>query len=195
MAAVIQSVRPDILLLNEIDYQADSQVVNAFAKQYLAVAQHDLTPIEYPYVYSAPSNTGIDSSLDLNQNGKLHEPDDSWGYGSYPGQYAFAILSRYPIESTSTRTFQNFRWSQLPGAIKPIHPETKQPYFNDELWKQLRLSSKNHVDVSIDIHGHTLHVLASHPTPLCSMGLKIAMVVVTMMRSHSGNTTSKTTRP
>ncbi len=165
LAAVIQSVRPDILLLNEIDYQANSEVAKMFAKQYLAVSQHDLQPIEFPYIYGPPSNTGIDSSFDLNANGKLHEPDDSWGYGSYPGQYAFAILSRYAIDETSTRTFQNFRWSQLPDAIQPTHPETKQPYFEKEQWKQLRLSSKNHVDVSIAVHGHTIHVLASHPTP------------------------------
>ncbi len=165
LAAVIQTVRPDILLLNEIDYEADSQVVKTFTKQYLEVSQHELQPIEYPYVYGAPSNTGIDSNFDLNANGKQHEPDDSWGYGAYPGQYAFAILSRYPMDETSVRTFQNYRWSQLPGALEPTVPDTKQPFFETQVWQQLRLSSKNHVDVSVDVNGHTVHVLASHPTP------------------------------
>lgn len=165
LAAVIQTVRPDILLLNEIDYQADGSVAKTFAAEYLAVSQHELEPIEYRYVYSPPSNTGIDSSLDLNANGKLHEPDDSWGYGAYPGQYAFAILSRYPIDETTVRTFQNFRWSQLPNALQPMLPRTNQPYFEPSLWQQLRLSSKNHVDVSVKVNGVDVHILASHPTP------------------------------
>ncbi len=165
LASVIQTVRPDILLLNEIDYSEDAAAAKLFAKHYLAISQNELAPIEYPHIYAAPSNTGVDSSLDLNANGKLGEADDAWGYGTYPGQYAFAILSRYPIDHATIRTFQLLRWSQLPGALQPLWPLSQLPYYPSAVWKQLRLSSKNHVDVSIDVEGQRVHLLASHPTP------------------------------
>ena len=48
---------------------------------------------------------------------------------------------------------------------RPIDPNTNQPYYNDEIWSKLRLSSKNHVDVPVLVDRHMLHLLASHPTP------------------------------
>ena len=53
----------------------------------------------------------------------------------------------------------------MPGALKPIDPKTKQPFYTDWEWKSLRLSSKSHWDIPIDVQGETIHVLASHPTP------------------------------
>lgn len=165
IASIIQTVRPDIVLLNEIDHDADASTVKLLRDLYLAVAQDGCEPIDYPYVYSAPSNTGVNSALDLNRNGRLGDPEDAWGFGAYEGQYAFAVLSRYPIETEKLRTFQTFRWSNLPNALRPIDPETKQSYYSDEVWNSLRLSSKNHVDVPIRVDGQTVHLLASHPTP------------------------------
>jgi hypothetical protein len=51
-----------------------------------------------------------------------------------------------------------------PGVGKP-NDESWKPYYSDEIWKQLRLSSKSHWDVPVNIDGRVLHVLASHPTP------------------------------
>jgi endonuclease/exonuclease/phosphatase family metal-dependent hydrolase len=39
------------------------------------------------------------------------------------------------------------------------------PYWSDEIWGKLRLSSKTHLDIPIDVDGKQLHILASHPTP------------------------------
>ena len=165
IAAVVQTVRPDILLLNEVDYDEKSEVVTTLAEKYFAVGRGKREGIDYPFVYSAPSNTGVNSSLDLNNNGKTGEPSDSWGYGVYPGQYSMAIYSRFPIAVDDVRTFQKFLWNALPGAIRPIDPKTNKPYYDDETWNQLRLSSKNHIDVPIEIDHATIHILASHPTP------------------------------
>ena len=165
IAAVIQTVRPDILLLNEIDYDSEGETVQLFAKKYLAKSQRGLDPIEYPFVYAAPSNTGVDSTMDLNADGKTGGPTDAWGFGTYPGQYAFAILSRFPIDEPNIRTFQNFLWRNFPDAKKPIDPKTGKPYYSDTVWDSLRLSSKNHVDVPIQIGKDTVHLLACHPTP------------------------------
>ncbi len=76
-----------------------------------------------------------------------------------------ALLSKFPINEKEIRTFQHFKWADMPNALKPIDPSTNKPWFNDEVWKELRLSSKSHWDVPISINGKTVHILASHPTP------------------------------
>ncbi|MCA9140292.1 MAG: endonuclease/exonuclease/phosphatase family protein [Planctomycetales bacterium] len=171
IASIVQTVRPDILLVNELDYETDGAPAKLLAENYFAVPQDNasgdgkLDAINYPYLMNAPSNTGIDSSLDLNNDGKRNTGNDAWGYGTYPGQYAMTVYSRFPIDDKAIRTFQKLRWSTMPGAIRPKNPETGKQYYPDEIWSQLRLSSKNHIDVPVLIGEHTLHVLASHPTP------------------------------
>jgi len=165
IAAIIQTIRPDVLLVNEIDHEVDGMTAKQLRDLYLSKGSREREGIDYPFVYSAPSNTGIASGIDLNGDGKVDGPDDAWGYGIYPGQYAFTVFSRFPIDVESIRTFQNFAWSKLPGALRPIAPGASGPFHSDETWNALRLSSKNHVDVPIIINRRTLHVLASHPTP------------------------------
>ncbi|KLU03092.1 Phytase [Rhodopirellula islandica] len=176
LARVIQAIRPHVLLLCEIDHEPDGRTLNAFADEYLS--QGD-SPLEYPYRWSIPTNTGMLGQLDLDNDGDVELPTDAHGFGQYPGQYAMAILSQYPIDRDAVRTFQTFRWSTMPGALRPIDPATQQPYHSDEVWNSLRLSSKNHVDIPVlipqsesslqqdgrKIETVPLHVLASHPTP------------------------------
>jgi endonuclease/exonuclease/phosphatase family metal-dependent hydrolase len=165
LAAIVQTIRPDILLLNEIDHHADARAVRMLVDKYFAVGRDGREAIEYDWVYSAPSNTGIDSTIDLDKNGRLGDPADAWGFGNYPGQYASAIVSRYPIDRDAIRTFQSFRWADFPNALRPEFPDSGKKFYDETTWQKLRLSSKNHVDVPIRIGTKTLHVLASHPTP------------------------------
>jgi hypothetical protein len=165
LATIVQTVRPDILLVNEIDYDREGMTVDAFGDEYLENSQNGLPAIEYPYRYAVPSNTGQPSMLDLNGNGKPNDANDAWGYGVYPGQYAMAVYSRFPIVESEIRTFQNYRWSQLPDALRPKFPDSGKPYYSDNVWSQLRLSSKNHTDVPIRVGKSIVHLLASHPTP------------------------------
>ncbi|MCM2374967.1 endonuclease/exonuclease/phosphatase family protein [Aporhodopirellula aestuarii] len=171
LSRIIRTIRPDILLLCEIDHEPDAVTVNRFADGYLNATRADSTqPIDYPYRWSIPTNTGQIAGLDLDNDGKTILPNDAWGFGLYPGQYAMAVLSRFPIDRNATRTFQNFLWSDLPGALRPIDPESGEVYYSDVVWKRLRLSSKNHADVPIEIPQsgggtRTLHLLVSHPTP------------------------------
>lgn len=170
LAALIQIIRPDILLVNEIDYDADHRAVEAFRKLYLA---HDqITPqnettqaLDFPYFYAGPVNTGVNSGMDLGIDGKLNGLDDNWGFGRYEGQYGMVVLSRFPIQTAKIRSFQKFRWAQLTNPKQPVVPETGKPYYSDAAWQALRLSSKSHWDVPIDVDGKELHILASHPTP------------------------------
>ena len=165
VAAVVQVIRPDLLLINEIDYDAEGTVAKLLAKKFFAVAQGNRDPIDYPFIYSVRSNTGLDSGLDLNNNGQTGEPSDAWGFGRYEGQYSMALFSRFPIDPSSVRTFQKYRWKDLPDPLRPSDPHSSDPYHEDQTWLQLRLSSKNHVDIPVRIGKQTIHVLASHPTP------------------------------
>jgi endonuclease/exonuclease/phosphatase family metal-dependent hydrolase len=165
IAAIIQKIRPDVLLLNEIDYDAASETLDSFHEYYLKIGQRGLQRINYPFRYSVPSNTGISSNLDIDGDGDAIDPGDSWGYGTYPGQYSMAVLSRYPFEVDSIRTFQKFQWHELPGALQPRHAANNQPFYPEATWSKLRLSSKNHIDVPIRIKDSVIHLLACHPTP------------------------------
>ena len=159
MAEVIQRVRPDVLLINEFDYDPTGQAIDRFRSNYLEVGQNGADPIEYPYVFVAESNTGIPSGFDLDNDGTIGGGNDAFGFGNYPGQFGMAVLSRYPIDDDSIRTFQNFLWRDMPDNLIP------EGWYSDEELDVLRLSSKSHWDVPIEIGRRTVHFLASHPTP------------------------------
>lgn len=108
IAETIQRVRPAVVLLNEFDYDADSAGLMAFMDNFLAVSQNGATPITYDYMYAAPSNTGIPSGVDLDNDGTTDGPNDAYGFGFFPGQYGMALLSMYPIDMHHVRTFQTF---------------------------------------------------------------------------------------
>jgi 3-phytase len=74
------------------------------------------------------------------------------------------VLSRFPVNVERTRTFQLFNWSDLPAAHKPVNTDGRS-FYSDEIWQQLRLSSKSHWDVLIRVNNRHLHLLAFHPTP------------------------------
>ncbi|REE95090.1 endonuclease/exonuclease/phosphatase family protein [Thermomonospora umbrina] len=166
IAEIVQRSRPDVILVNEFDFDAEGAAARLFQDNYLSVGQNGAAPIRYRYRYTAPSNTGIASGLDLNNDGKVvTRPgdagygDDAHGFGVFPGQYGMAVYSRFPIDERRIRTFQNFRWKDMPGALLP------PGWFSDEEREVVRLSSKSHWDVPIKVGGRTVHLLASHPTP------------------------------
>lgn len=164
LAAVIQHLRPDIVLLNEFDFDADSTAVALFAERFLGVGQHGQRAISYAHYFATSVNTGEPSGFDLNNNGATGEPEDAWGFGHHPGQYAMLLLSRYPIDVPRARTFQKLKWAAMPGALRPSNPDGSA-YWPDAVWEMLRLSSKNHWDVPVATPLGELRILASHPTP------------------------------
>ena len=166
IAAVIQNARPDVILLNEFDYDEEAAAAKLFVKNYLGNSQQDQKPIEYPYVYCAPVNTGVDSGVDMNMDGKKTGTTvDAFGYGTHPGQYGMVVLSKFPIDTDNVRTFQNFLWKDMPDNCWPVDPATGNSFYNDEIKEVFRLSSKSHWDVPIQIGEQTIHFLVCHPTP------------------------------
>ena len=170
VAEVVQRVAPDVLLINEFDPlendAADGGPEDLLRENFLEVSQNGALPIEYPYAFVAPSNTGVATGKDLNNNGvAVTTPgasgygDDAFGFGAFPGQFGMVVFSKYPIDYDSVRTFQLFKWKDMPGNLIPT------PFYSPDEVDVLRLSSKSHWDVPILVGGKTVHFLVSHPTP------------------------------
>jgi endonuclease/exonuclease/phosphatase family metal-dependent hydrolase len=170
-ARIIRRIAPDILVLNEIDHDdarsEEGLDLNArrFRDHYLSGGADG---VELPYSYAAPNNTGILSGIDLDGDGHVatdadrgerRHGNDAFGYGTYPGQYSMAVLSRYPIVGAETRSFQRFLWKDLPGN------HLEDGLLSPAARAVFRLSSKSHWDLPIDVDGHRLHLFVSHPTP------------------------------
>jgi Endonuclease/Exonuclease/phosphatase family len=171
-AEVIQRVRPDVLLVNEFDPLQNRDLgvspgpENLFRDNFLEVSQNGAQPIDYRYAFIAPSNTGVPTGKDLNNaGGVVTTPgapgygDDSFGFGAFPGQFGMVVFSRYPIRYEDVRTFRLFRWKDMPGNLIPT------PFYSPDEVDILRLSSKSHWDIPIEIGKKTVHFLVSHPTP------------------------------
>lgn len=165
VAETIQRVDPDVVLINEFDHAPAA--VDLFRDNYLEVSQNGAEPVDYPYAFVAPSNTGVPSGHDLNNDGQVGGGDDAFGFGLFPGQYGMVVLSKHPIDSDGVRTFQRFLWKDMPGALLPDDPTTAAPadWYSPAEQAVFRLSSKSHWDVPIEIGDRTVHFLVSHPTP------------------------------
>ncbi|MEA3511322.1 MAG: endonuclease/exonuclease/phosphatase family protein, partial [Actinomycetota bacterium] len=164
VAEIIQRARPDVLLINEFDYDAGGVAAQGFQNNYLSIGHNGADPIVYPYRMVVASNTGVPSGRDLDKNGFVGGPGDAFGFGFFPGQYAFVVYSKYPIVEDQVRTFQLFLWKDMPGALLPANPDGSSYYDEGDL-EIFRLSSKNHTDLPIEIGKQTVHFLVSHPTP------------------------------
>lgn len=180
VAEVIQTVRPDVLLVNEFDnapgngagfiapgMPAAGSNARMFIDNYLGVSQNGGAAIDYDYAYWAPSNTGVASGFDFNNNGIVGGGDDAYGFGGFAGQYGMLVLSRHAIDFASVRTMQNFLWKDMPGALLPDDPATPavQDWYAPAELDVFRLSSKSHWDVPVTIGSETVHFVVSHPTP------------------------------
>jgi endonuclease/exonuclease/phosphatase family metal-dependent hydrolase len=174
IAEVIQRVRPDVLLVNEFDFDPSGQAAELFKSKYLAIPQNGCEPIDFPAHFTAPVNTGRASGRDLDHNSRPGDPGDAIGFGRHEGQYGMLVLSRYSIDRRALRTFQRFLWRDMPKAMLPTRPGSGVPFYDDGDLQQLRLSSKSFWDIPISVTRQvaaggsrlfTLHLLCSHPTP------------------------------
>ncbi|WP_298942832.1 endonuclease/exonuclease/phosphatase family protein [uncultured Psychromonas sp.] len=195
VAAIIQTERPAVLMMGEFNNDGlgeNEEAIEGFKNNYLAVSQNGLgatsseedllAPISFDYAESFSTNTGLLSEFDLDRSGTVALPGDAWGFGFYHGQYAFGLLSQYPIDTDNIRTFQTFKWKDMSGESNPTItncddennpiPEglaCGDEWYTEAAWAAKPLSSKNHVDAPIIIPtasgDKTIHLLLSHPTP------------------------------
>ncbi|WP_336596054.1 endonuclease/exonuclease/phosphatase family protein [Photobacterium rosenbergii] len=203
VAEIIQRVRPNAFVLAEFNNDGkgeDMRALNGFQDNYLAYSQKDETPIFFAYKKNVATNTGLQSGFDLDNSDSIADiegraGDDAWGFGDYHGQYAFAVFSQFEIDEANVRTFQHFKWKDMPdgkGNAKTdnikiatcegldkdnnkinICPEGKKVgdnWYSDMAWDQFPVSSKNHADIPVIIpkangEKEVVHFLVSHPAP------------------------------
>ena len=148
IAAVIASVDPDVLVLNEVDFDAEATALEALRARLAADG------LAWAHAYAAPVNTGLRTGLDIDGDGSTAGPSDAHGWGVFEGQFGLAVLSRLPIEADEARSFRLLRWADVPGAARP-----------DRAPERLRLSSKSHWIVPLRLGEARVGLLMAHPTP------------------------------
>ncbi|MEN8866370.1 MAG: endonuclease/exonuclease/phosphatase family protein [Akkermansiaceae bacterium] len=166
VAEVVQIVQPDVLLLNEFDYDENGTGATRMNDRFFNVSQNGREAQNYPYRYVAISNTGVHSGFDLDNNGiiddtpgDLNYGGDAFGFGEFPGKFAMVVFSKYPIDTDAIRTFEEILWKDIPDNLIP------PGFYSADEEEVLRVSSKNHWDVPIEILDTRFHFLVSHPTP------------------------------
>ncbi|MEO1293201.1 MAG: endonuclease/exonuclease/phosphatase family protein [Pseudomonadota bacterium] len=157
VAEIVQRVRPDILVLNELDHDPQGRAMSLF-RSALTTGRGGARGIDYPHTFSAPINTGLRSGHDLDGDGSTHGPADAQGWGLFPGQFGMAVLSTARI--THGHSFRTLLWRDAPGAELPTQPNGSA-FYPDGAEDVLRLSSKSHWVLATG--GLTL--LIAHPTP------------------------------
>lgn len=157
MVTTIAHIAPDILHLNGFDYDLHGHAIAALQTSLRTAG------VDYPYLLSLRANTGMDTGLDMDGDGRLGGPGDGQGFGRFSGQGGMAIISRLPIDEAAVRDFSGFLWHDLPGAIAPVIGEA--PFPSADAFRAQRLSSVGHWDVPVILpDGGELHFLAFHAT-------------------------------
>ncbi|WP_261625120.1 endonuclease/exonuclease/phosphatase family protein [Nesterenkonia marinintestina] len=153
-AALVQQARPDVLVITGVPYDGTHRLAEVMNSQYLAVDQQGQEGLAYAYMYTAPTNSGVDSGADLDGDGFIGGEGDALGEGDYAGQYGMVVLSLAPIDEDEVRTFQDFLWDDMPGNVMPDGSSSVErsvlPLYGATLW-----------DVPITVEDRTLHVIAA----------------------------------
>lgn len=111
--SVITAVKPDILVLGGIDWDYDGRAIGAL-KQALQTAGHGMA-----HHFAGPTNRGVHTGLDMDQDGRLQEPEDAIGFARFTGGDSLAVFSQYPIDFESIRDDTQMLWADLPNALLP----------------------------------------------------------------------------
>lgn len=153
VAAAIQESDADILLLTGMD--ADEDAVRIFNDEYLNHARTEGRATDYPHRYVGPSNKGVQSGADLDQDKIIGSPVDAWGSGEFPGQGSMVLLSKHPIEQERIATLTQLRWADMPDsriseAQLSEAVASAMPVMESALW-----------DVPVTVAGQEIRVIAT----------------------------------
>lgn len=149
--AVLDRLDADVILLTGVDYDYGQAAIRALQAKLALAGQ------AYPHALALRPNTGVQTGLDLDGNGRTGEPRDAQGYGTFAGQAGMAVLSRLPLGEP--RDFSGLLWADLPGADLP-------PDMTPEARAVQLLSTSGHYDIPVLLpEGPPLHLLAFYATP------------------------------
>lgn len=158
VANVIAHIAPDIIALQDIDYDADNLALNALADLLRDKGQ------DYPHVFSLRPNTGRITGLDMDGDGKLGEAQDAQGYGRFSGDGGMGLLSKFPILASNVLDFSDLLWTDFPNAQLPMQDDKLFP--SPEALAVQCLSTTGHWVVPISLSPTmTFNALMFHATP------------------------------
>jgi len=154
---VIATVQPDVILLQNIDYDHDLLALSALRDR---VAAHGHSMI---HVFARPPNTGIATGFDMNGDGHVELPKDAQSFGEFEGQGGMAVLSRFAIQENSVQDFSQVLWKDITAALLPKTEDG--PFPSKEALDVQRLSSTGHWIVPIKTERGMIHLFAFHAGP------------------------------
>lgn len=157
LAETVQVNAPDVLVLTGLSYDEHQQIAASINEEYLSRGQNGQTGIDYSHIYTAPTNSGIDSGADLDGDGRVGGPGDALGYGRYAGERGMAVFSVHPIVEDEVRTFQEFLWQDMPENSLPAEE------FSTLEKSVLRLPSTSMWDIPLEVPGEPdpVHLVAT----------------------------------
>lgn len=183
IVVVLQQVCLDLVLFNEFDYDDVYCVVDLFQQCYLGIVQFGGGELlYYIYCYFVLVNIGVQSGLDLDNNGEIGGDgcvcgNDVWGYGLYLGQYGMLVLLCYLIDVDKVCSFQLLKWSMMLGVLWLIDLWMGIFFYNDYVWLQLCLFFKLYWDVLVIMLNGVVYVLVLYFILLVFDGLEKCNVV------------------
>lgn len=147
---IIAAVDADILLILDMDYDAEHVAITALND---ALQQRGAG---YTHHFSAMPNSGRPTGVDLDGDGRSWRARDAHGYGLFSGDGGMVILSRFALGEI--RDFTGLLWQELPdtsaAAVTPIAAMETLSLHTVAAW-----------DVEVLTPSGPIHVLASHATP------------------------------
>ncbi|WP_050605609.1 endonuclease/exonuclease/phosphatase family protein [Ruegeria sp. 6PALISEP08] len=154
---VIAAAHPDVIALQGIDWDMEGAALNDLANKLRAAG------LDYGYHFSAQPNAGLETSLDLDGDGRTQGPGDAQGWGQFTGQGGLAVLSRYEIVSKEVQDFSDLLWQDLPGADLPR--VDGQPFLSKDAQSVQRLSSTAHWVVPVKTPWGRINLMTFHAAP------------------------------
>ena len=167
-AETIQRVRPDVLLINEFDFDAAGDALRLFQDNYLSIGQSGAAPIVYPYRYAAESNTGHPVRIRPEQQRRDRRAGRRVRLRLLPGTVRHGRLLDVPDRPDRDPDLPEVPLEGHAGQRScPDDPATPAPadWYSPAEQNVFRLSSKSHWDLPILVGGKVVHFLTSHPTP------------------------------
>jgi len=151
--AIVADVRPDILVLTNVDHDFDGLALTALQRRVAAMVPG------IDHAFALTPNTGLPTGFDLDRNGRLGEARDAQGYGRFRGDGGMAILSRWPIDREAVTDLSALIWADQPFAILP------DGYFTEDEKREHRLSTTGHWIVPVATPGGRIDLLSFSATP------------------------------
>ena len=99
---VLAALDADVVLLTSVDYDRGGVALDLLADLLAKAGQ------VYPHRFALRPNTGTQTGLDVDGNGRTGDPRDAQGFGLYSGNAGMAVLSRLPIDAEGARDFSGF---------------------------------------------------------------------------------------